>query len=413
MQLDKKELSWILYDFANSAFSIAIITALFPIYFNSITNYSHESSTMLSLANLFYALLLAILSPILGTISDYLGYKKRFLTIFFVLGLLATISLSIIPSQNYYFIIIVYIIACLGFTGTTIFYDALLNDSAKKERVDYVSSLGYGFGYFGGLLAFLLCLPLLFNNGLNKILALKLSFIITAIWWLVFSIPFFINTKQQHGIAKETNIIKNSFKRLILSFNEAKQNKKIFMFLLAYFFYIDGVSTIFKIASDFALKVGIETNYLLIILMISQIVAFPFTILFGLLSQKFKLKLLISFNIIIYLIITSIAIVLVLKASDVNFCKKLFLMLGILVGTSQGSIQALSRSYFSKIIPANQSGQFFGLYSIFAKFSAILGPAFVSLGLIFFKSYIFGLAMLIIMFIIGFILLNKADKLNA
>jgi len=401
--LTKEERSWILYDWANSAYSVAITTALLPIFFKDYA--AAQMPDYLSTAYWGYSstiatLIVAILAPILGTIADYKNYKKRFLLFFLLMGVVFTASLSLIQEGQWFFALVLYVLSSIGFSGANVFYDSFLTDVTSKERMNWVFSSGFGWGYIGSTIPFLIGLIFILNPsliGLNStISATKLAFVITAAWWLIFSIPIMKNVKQTYYVEKTKTPIKDSFKRITQFLKNLKGNKNVFLFLMAYFFYIDGVDTIIRMSSSYGLDVGLNANDLLVVFLVIQIVAFPFALLYGRLSKRFSTKSLIYFAIFVYTFITVFAFFLETIVQ--------FWILAMLVASSQGGIQALSRSLYGRMIPKDRSAEYFGFYNIFGKFSAILGPFLVGIFTQIGKSSRWGVASLLFLFIIGAIL---------
>lgn len=401
--MTKEERSWILYDWANSAYSVAITTALLPIFFKDYA--AAQMPDYLSTAYWGYSstiatLIVAILAPILGTIADYKNYKKRFLLFFLLMGVVFTASLSLIQEGQWFFALVLYVLSSIGFSGANVFYDSFLTDVTSKERMNWVSSSGFGWGYIGSTIPFLIGLIFILNPsliGLNStISATKLAFVITAAWWLIFSIPIMKNVKQTYYVEKTKTPIKDSFKRITQFLKNLKGNKNVFLFLMAYFFYIDGVDTIIRMSSSYGLDVGLNANDLLVAFLVIQIVAFPFALLYGRLSKRFSTKSLIYFAIFVYTFITVFAFFLETIVQ--------FWILAMLVASSQGGIQALSRSLYGRMIPKDRSAEYFGFYNIFGKFSAILGPFLVGIFTQIGKSSRWGVASLLFLFIIGAIL---------
>jgi len=410
--LTKQERSWILYDWANSAYSVAITTALLPIFFKDFAAAGmpdYLSTAYWGYASTIATLAVAIMAPILGTLADYRNYKKRFLLTFILIGVLFTSSLSLIQEGQWFFCLVLYILSSIGFSGANVFYDSFLTDVTTKERMNWVSSSGFGWGYIGSTIPFLIGLVFILNPSLvnlnSTIAATKLAFLITAAWWLIFSIPILKNVQQVYYVEKSKTPIKDSFARIGNFLKDMKTNKNVFLFLLAYFFYIDGVDTIIRMSTSYGMDVGLNSNDLLIVFLVIQIVAFPFALLYGKLSKKFSTKSLIYFAIFVYIFITIFAFFLETIVQ--------FWILAMLVASSQGGIQALSRSLYGRMIPKEKSAEYFGFYNIFGKFSAILGPFLVGLFTQIGKSSRWGVVSLLFLFIIGAILfffVKEPDK---
>ena len=412
-KLTKTEKSWAMYDWANSAYSMTITSTLLPIFFKLVFTKATGDSGNLSTAYWGYAnsigtLLIAILAPILGTLADYRGLKKKFFTIFVLMGVIFTASLALVPDQYWMVLLFFYILNSIGFSGSLIFYDAFLVDVAKEERMDKVSSIGFAWGYIGSTIPFIICMAMVIltkdNSTLNS-LAFKASFVITAIWWAGFTIPLLRNVKQIHGINMEPNPIVKSFKRIGTTFKHVRQHEKLFMFLLAYFFYIDGVNTIITMATSIGTDMGISSTILIVVLLAVQFIAFPFAILFGNLAEKYGSKFMLCIGVLIYIFITIYAF---LMKTVLDFC-----ILALLVATVQGGMQAISRSYFGKLVPKENNNEFFGFYNIFGKFAAIVGPFLVGFVTQMTGKSNYGILSVITLFIIGgLILIRVPDKKN-
>ena len=375
MKLTKEERSWVLYDCGNSAYSMAITTALLPIVFGMFKN--SGSSMDLGYFNSIASIVVAVISPILGTFADYKDKKKRFFLFFALLGILTTASLALVPPSGgqWELLIFLYVLSAIGFAGANIFYDSFLVDITSDERMDRVSSKGFAFGYISSVIPFGLSLALIFFVGMDKAIGYQIGFIITALWWGLLTIPMIRDVKQRHYINPEPNPVINSFKRLKRTFKNIKQHKTIFVFLLAYFLYIDGVDTIIKMVVPYATTVlggdALDMFMLLGILLVIQIIAFPCAIIYGNLAKKYSTRTMITVGIFTY-IISCIA------AFFISSVWHIFI-LGAMIGSAQGGIQALSRSYYAKIIPKEHSNEFFGFYNVFGKFAAIIGPGVMAL----------------------------------
>jgi MFS transporter, UMF1 family len=326
------------------------------------------------------------------------------LVLFFALGVTFTALLAVVPDTHWPMLLVFYILTAIGFSGSLVFYDAFLVDITTEDRMDRVSSLGYAVGYIGSTIPFILCMAIVMLAQSGKIPltvtgASKLSFVITAIWWGLFTIPMLKRVKQVHWIEVEPNPIKKSFSRIGKTFKNIRGHKTLFLFLIAYFFYIDGVDTIIKMATSYGADLGISTTNLLLILLVTQFVAFPSAILFGWLAGKFPGKTMLYVGILVY---TFICIYAYFLDSTLDFW-----ILAILVGTSQGGIQALSRSYFGKLVPKENNNEFFGFYNIFGKFAAIMGPFLVGIVTQMTGKTNNGVFSIIILFIIGGAILMK------
>ncbi len=400
MNLSREEKSWILVDCGNSAYSMAVTTALLPIMFGMFDNV--KRSMDLGYFNSIASILVAALSPVLGAAADYKDKKKRFFVFFTCLGVLSTASLAFIPpsSGQWQLLILFFILSAIGFAGSNIFYDAFIVDVTSDERMDKISSLGFAFGYISSVIPFGISLILIFLLGMEKSIGYQIGFIITALWWGLFTIPMIRDVKQIHYVEPGKDTIKNSFIRLADTFKQMKQYQTVFLFLGAYFFYIDGVDTIIKMVIPYATAVmgnnALDTFSLLAILLIIQIIAFPCAIFYGNMAKRFSARTMIIIGIFTY-IISCIA------AFFISSVWHIFI-LGAMIGSAQGGIQALSRSYFAKIIPKEKSNEFFGFYNIFGKFSAIMGPTLMSLTTAVTGNARWSIIGIIPLFLVGFII---------
>ncbi len=405
MKLTKEEKSWIMYDCGNSAYSIAITTALFPIVFGMFNGVKNmDLGYFASLASI----IVAVLSPILGSFADYKDKKKRFFMFFALVGIFSTLALAFIApsSGQWQLLIVIYILSCIGFAGANIFYDSFLVDVTSDERMDKVSTSGFAFGYISSVIPFGISLAVIFFMGMDLAIGYQIGFVITALWWGLLTIPMIKDVQQRHYIEPEPNPIGNSFKRLGSTFREIKTYKVVFTFLIAYFLYIDGVDTIIKMVVPYATSVlgaeSLDTFMLLAILLVIQIIAFPCALLYGKLAKKYSTRLLIIVGISTY-IISCIA------AFFISEMWHIFI-LGAMIGSAQGGIQALSRSYYGKIIPKERSNEFFGFYNIFGKFAAIIGPLIMALTTDITGEPRYSILSIIPLFIIGLIIFLMLPK---
>ena len=408
---NKKEiLSWSLYDWANSTFSTTVMAGFFPIFFKQYWSTSAEvtvTTWYLGLANSIASILVATLAPFLGAIADKASVKKRLLIFFAFLGIISTGTLSIINQGQWIIAIVFYVSASIGFMSANIFYDSLLPSVAPKEKRDFVSSFGYALGYIGGGILFLINVlmylkPELFGIS-DAASAIKLSFLTVAIWWAVFSIPIMVFVKEPSvseniGI---TNSIKLGFNQLISTIATIKKFKVVTTFLIAYWFYIDGVDTVIRMAVDYGTSIGFSTSALIIALLLVQFIAFPATLIYNWFASKIGIKRGIFIGIIGYILI-SIFASLVSKEWH-------FYAIAVMIACFQGGIQALSRSLYSTIIPKSNAAEFFGFYNMFGKFAAIIGPPLVGyIGLVTGNPRI-GILSVIMLFVLGGIMLAKVD----
>lgn len=407
------------YDWANSAYTMVVTSTIMSLYFLSSAGAALEgkvadpavtANAYWGFANSAATLVLVVLSPILGTMADYKGKKKQMFKLFLFTGVVFTALLAFIPSNQWLLLLIAYVITAIGFAGANIFYDAFLVDVSEDANMDRVSSLGFALGYIGSTIPFIICMVLVVLATLGRApfsveTSYKISFVITAVWWIGFSVPILRDVHQIYGIDAEPHFVRNSFRRLGRTLKEIRKHRHIFIFLLAYFFYIDGVDTIIKMATAYGSTIGIGSIMLLLILLVTQFVAFPFAIIYGKLAEKFGTKRTLNMGILTYCVICIVAFFMS-PERDTKTLTIMFWVLAMLVGTAQGGIQALSRSYFGRIVPKNQANEFFGFYNIFGKFAAILGPIlFGWISLLTGKAH-YGVGSIIILFIVGSIIFH-------
>lgn len=418
-KLTALEKSWILYDIGNSAF-ILLVATLVPIYFNALAK-SAGVNENLYLSYWGYAgsvatILVAILGPICGTLADR-RMKKQFFLLAMLLGVLGCAALGFAPGWLAF--LAVFVVARVGYSSSLVFYDSMLPEITDDSRMDKISSMGYAYGYIGSVIPFVVCLILVLMYeffGLTQSTAMVIAFLITAVWWVVCTLPLLRRYRQTAFVTAEKSPLLDSFRQLGRTIRDAKKEKHIFLYLLAFFFFIDGVYTIIDMATAYGTALGLDTTGLLLALLLTQIVAFPCSIAFGRFSAKYDTGLLIRICIASYTGITLFAVFLVSQWQ--------FWLLAVLVGMFQGGIQALSRSYLGKIIPPERSGEFYGLMDIFGKGASFVGMTLVSVvsqltaGT---QLTVFGLTLqneniavssLIILFAVGYVLFCKADNLN-
>ena len=419
MKLTALEKSWILYDVGNSAF-ILLVSTLIPIYFNSLATAAGVREDLYlsywGYAGSLATVLVALLGPVCGTLADR-KMKKTFFLLALLLGAAGCAALGLAP--GWFSFLGIFILARVGYSSSLVFYDSMLPEISKDARMDKVSSLGYAFGYIGSVIPFIVCLILVLmpgTFGLTQGSAMVIAFLITAAWWIGCTVPLLRRYHQTAFVTAQNSRLLDSFRQLGKTLREVKKEKHIFVYLLSFFFFIDGVYTIIDMATAYGAALGLDTTGLLLALLLTQFVAFPFSILFGRLSARYDTGLLIKVSIACY---TGIVVFAVFLVSQWQFW-----LLAVLVGMFQGGIQALSRSYLGKIIPPERSGEFFGLMDVFGKGASFMGLTLVAVvsqltaGA---QLHIFGLTLkneniavssLIVLFAIGFVLFCKADKLN-
>lgn len=403
--LEKK---WILYDVGNSAFTL-LVSTIMPIYFNFLADNAHISETnylaFWGYATSLATIITAILGPILGTASDFKGWKKKLFMIALLIGALGCILLGFTSSWLWF--LCLFVIAKSAYSLSLVFYDSMLTDITTPERMDNVSAKGYAWGYIGSCIPFVgsLILVLFYEQfHLTMETAMSLCFLLIALWWLLLSVPLILGYHQTYYLEKENHYVKASFVRLKNIFVDLKKNPKVLFFLIAFFFYIDGVYTIIDMATAYGTALGLDTTGLLLALLLTQIVAFPAALIFGKLSSSIENTKLIKICIFAYFLIALYGITLQQQYQ--------FWILAVGVGIFQGAIQSLSRSYYAKIIPANRSGEYFGLYDICGKGASFMGTTLVSLISQVTGMMNIGVGSLAIMFFIGFVFFKKTEKLH-
>ena len=405
-KLNQREKAWILYDVGNSAFTM-LVSTLIPIYFNALASSAGVSDTNYlaywGYAGAIATLLTAIIGPVFGTLADRKNYKKPIFTIALVLGVVSCAALGAAWSWISFLVIFVFSKVC--YSSSLVFYDAMLPETTTDDRMDNVSSQGYAFGYIGSCIPFIACLVIVLMSdklGISQSAAMSIAFIITAAWWLVMTIPLLKTYHQTQYVEAHGNPFRQSFGQLAGTFRNIRKEKHIFLFLVAFFLFIDGVYTIIDMAVAYGTAVGLDTTGLLLALLLTQFVAFPFAILFGRLASKYDTGLLIKVCIVAY---TGITIFAVFLASQWQFW-----VLAVCVGMFQGGVQALSRSYFGKIIPPEKSGEYFGLFDICGKGASFLGTMIVSVGSQLTGSANVGVGSIAILFVIGFVLFSISTR---
>lgn len=403
-KMTKAEKNWVLYDVGNSAF-VLLVSTIMPIYFN----YLAEKAGLSSVDYLAYwgyaasvaTIIVAVMGPVFGTLADTKGFKKPIFAATLMIGAIGCLALGL--AKQWLLFLIIFIIAKTGFSGSLIFYDSMLGDVTDDERVDNVSSQGYAWGYIGSCIPFIACLVLVLGAdkiGIGIEAAMGISFAVVATWWIVMTLPLLKTYKQKYYVERTPGAVRESFVRLGTTIKNVKKERKIFLFLMAFFFYIDGVYTIIDMATAYGTALGLDSTGLLLALLVTQFVAFPFAIIFGRLSEKYDTANLITVCILAYIGIAAFAMFLRTQWQ--------FWVLAVLVGMFQGGIQALSRSYFTKIIPPEKSGEYFGLMDICGKGASFLGTTVMSLVSQLTGNINLGVGAIALFFILGIIVFKMA-----
>ena len=407
-KLSKNAWKWAFYDWANSGFATTVMAGFFPIFFKSFWAgdlEAAESTFVIGSVNSLIGLLIAISAPILGAIADAGKTKKKFLFIFASLGILATGYLFFIPESSWKLAVVFYGLGVIGFSGGNIFYDALIVSVSSPDERNRTSSLGFSLGYLGGGILFLVnVLMYLYPQwfGLSGPAdAVLWSFMSVAIWWLIFSLPLLLYVKEKDELMniEKTNVVTTAFANLLNTAKSVRNYKKVVIFLLAYFLYMDGVDTIIRMATSYGSDIGLSASSMISALLLTQFVGFPATLVFGFYADKFGYKESLTFAIIVYIGV-------VLFSSQMDTATEFFIVAGI-IGLVQGGVQAISRSYFSNLIPQEKAAEFFGFYNFIGKSSVFLGPFMVSGIALLTGSPSIGILSLLILFIPGLILLWK------
>ncbi len=408
---NKQIISWALYDWANSAYAVTIMAGFFPLYFkqywaSSLT--AEESTYQLGLANSIASLAIVLLAPVLGSIADQAGAKKRFLFLFTFLGVMMCAGLYLVSQGSWQWAVAIYVTATIGFSGGVSFSDSLLVHVAPADKLDRVSALGYALGYIGGGSIFALSVwmaqsPSTFGLA-DASSAIRLSFLFVALWWAVFSLPVLLFVKEPPSPGNRQaglSAVIAGFSQLARTFSKIRQFKVVCIFLLAYWLYIDGVDTIVRMAVDYGLALNLDSSALITALLLTQFIGFPSAILFGRLGEKVGPKAGIQIAIGVYMI----AIVWAYKIDS----SWEFYALAALIGLVQGGVQSLSRSLYARLIPSRYSAEFFGFYNMLGKFAAVLGPILIGWVVVATDNHRLGMLSIIILFAAGAILLRLVD----
>lgn len=401
--LSKRERSWVLYDVGNSAY-VMLAATLIPIYFSAIAEPGSSAVVAWGYATTVASLALALLMPFLGSLADLKGNKKKFLA-----GTIGTgaVSLAVmgVPGNAMVFLAI-YVFSSVMLNASLVFYDAFLVDATEQDRYDEVSSQGYAWGYIGSCIPFIVCLVIvLFGSsfGIGQLDGIRISFVITAAWWLVFSVPVLRDVHQTHFKAREEHLFRHTLKGLAGTCKKIARDKRLLMFMLAFFFYIDGVHTIITMSTSYGTDLGIDSTQLVLALLVTQFVAFPSAIAYGRLAGRFGTKRMLLIAVFAYFCITLFAAFFLRSAAE-------FWVLAVCVGLFQGGIQALSRSEFGKLIPKENANEYYGFFDIFGKYATIMGTLLVSVFTQLTGSSSYGVLSVAVLFIVDFILLWKMPE---
>lgn len=373
--LSVKERSWVLYDVANSAFVLTVITVLFPIYHKAVETSPENAGQIFAFLTAGIALVVAVLSPIMGSLANYRGNKKKFFKVFLGIGLVGGLGIAI-PGLHWLVLIGIFAVASVGYNLTNVFYDSFLVDVTDEDNYDILSSQGFAWGYIGSMVPFFIAIIPFFLVTLKPDqfgdyyqVAISYAFIVTLIWWFFYSLPLLKNIDQTYEIEHEPKAIRQSLKRLGETFNNIRTYRNIFIFMIAYLFYIDVVNTVIRLATTIGSELQVGDPVLLGVVILVQFIAFPCAIIYGRMTKRFGAKNMIYYGIVVYAI--TIGVVFFIQEPGDAW---LMWVMAVLVGSAQGGIQSISRSYFARMLPKEKANEFFGFFSVFGKFSGIFSP---------------------------------------
>ena len=407
----RKVISWALYDWGNSAYATTVMAGFFPVFFKEYWNAAgsvNESTLHLGVANATASMVIVILAPLLGAIADKGGARKKFLTFFAVMGIVMTGGLFFVAQGQWLVAVMLYVLATIGFMGGNVFYDALIVVVAPEKKVDFISALGYSLGYLGGGMLFALNVAMTLwpqSFGLADAgQAVRVSFIMVAAWWALFSIPLLLFVREPKVATASSTwaIVSGGYRQLIATLHEIRALRVVLLFLVAYWCYIDGVDTIVRMAVDYGMSLGFKSSDLIVALLITQFVGFPAAIVFGKLGERFGARSAIFLGIGVYLIVT-------VWASSIEEVRE-FYMLAAIIGLVQGGVQSLSRSFYTRLIPTGKSAEFFGFYNMLGKFAAILGPLIVGWVSVMTGSPRYSILAVAVLFVAGAVILYFVDE---
>lgn len=401
--LDKRETSWVLYDVGNSAF-VMLSTALIPVYFSSIAEPGSSVVVAWGYAETVASLILALLMPFLGSLADLQGNKKKFLVGFMGTGAVACAALGF-PTEALPFLVL-YVVSSVMLNGSMVFYDGMLVDATTEDRYDKVSSHGYAWGYIGSCIPFIICLAVVLGGpsiGIDMMIGMKIAFLITAAWWVAFTIPLIRNVRQVHCKERTAHVFSDMFRGIGRTIKAIVHDRRLLLFMVAFFFYIDGVHTVIKMSTSYGTDLGIDSTQLVLALLVTQFVAFPSAIAYGRLSERFGTKRMLLIAIFAYFCIVLFAAFFLRSALE-------FWILAICVGLFQGGIQALSRSEFGKLIPKDNANEYYGFFDIFGKYAAVMGTFLVSVFTQLTGNPSIGVLSIAVLFLVGFVLLVRMPE---
>ena len=402
-KLTRQEKSWIAYDVGNSAF-VMLSTALIPVYFSSLADPGSSVVVAWGYAETVASLILALLMPFLGSLADLRHNKKRFLIGSVGTGAVACAALGI-PQHALAFLVI-YVVSSVMLNGSMVFYDAFLVDATSEDNYDRVSSHGYAWGYIGSCIPFIASLAIVLfgeNVGISMSAGMQIAFIITALWWVAFTVPLVRNVHQTHFKPRTDRLFRDTVRGLVATVRKIFRDKRLLMYMLAYFFYIDGVHTIIKMSTSYGTELGIDSTQLVLALLVTQFVAFPSAILYGRLASKVGTRTMLMTAVFAYFCIMLFAAFFLRTAME-------FWILAVCVGLFQGGIQALSRSEFGKLIPKEHANEYYGFFDIFGKYAAVMGTFLVSVFTQLTGNASIGVLAISILFVAGLLLLWRMPK---
>jgi len=405
--LHRSVIGWALYDWANSAFALSVVTVFFPLLLAEYWSEGVDSTVTtfrLGMANGVASLIVAVSAPLLGAIADRMGRRKGLLCLLAALGIIMTGALFFVARGQWPIAVACYVLASIGFAGSNSLYDALLVDVTSSSRFHQVSALGFGLGYLGGSLLFVLNIwmvssPATFGFG-SEVEAIRLAFVLVAIWWVIFSIPLLLWVHEREELHEHRSVM-DGIALFVDTLRKIRHDKNLVLFLMAYWLYIDGVYTIIKLAVDLGLSLGLSMQDLIRAILVTNLIGFPAALLFGRLGLSIGAKTGLYIGLGMYFAITAAAVFITTAVE--------FYVLAACIGLVQGGVQSLSRSLFAHLVPADRSAAYFGFYNMLGKFSAVLGPVLIGFVALTFGSQRLGILSIILLFGLGLALLIRVN----